>query len=389
VTVDRRLAPRPLPAHLASAMMLWHSSLLALPSLSAASTGSKLAGLGGEIARRGVDAVAAALAREVAASAAAMLDGLEAYRRHPYRRAPPDARVMWCEGTTRLLDYRGEGLPVLLIPSLINRYYVLDLLPGQSFVAHLAAAGLRPLVVDWGAPGPRERQFTLTDYIAGRLDRALSAVRRETGRRAALAGYCMGGLLALALALRRPDDVAGLALLATPWDFHAERRAEAAWLGGAAAGIGESLPVEAIQALFFALDPLLAERKFRRFAALDPAGEAARVFVALEDWINDGVPLAGPVAAECFGSWYGANDPAGGRWRVAGRPVVPGDLECPALVVVPSRDRIVPPRSAAALAAALPQATVLRPPLGHIGMMAGGAARAALWSEIARWLAGF
>src|SRR5581483_11237398 len=158
---------------------------------------------------------------------------------------------------------------------------------------------------------------------------------------------------------------------------------------GSAAGIGESLPVEAIPALFFALDPLLAERKFRRFAALDPAGEAARVFVALEDWINDGVPLAGPVAAECFRSWYGANDPAGGRWRVAGRTVVPEDLECPALVVVPSRDRIVPPRSAAALAAALPQATVLRPPLGHIGMMAGGAARAALWSEIARWLAGF
>jgi polyhydroxyalkanoate synthase len=177
--------------------------------------------------------------------------------------------------------------------------------------------------------------------------------------------------------------------LATPWDFHAERRGEAELLGRAAAAIGETLPVEAIQTLFFALDPLLAERKFRRFAALDPAGEEAEVFVALEDWINDGVPLAGPAARDCFASWYGANDPAAGRWRVAGMAVEPAAFEGPALAVVPSRDRIVPPGSAAALAAALPRATVLRPPLGHIGMMAGHAAQTALWPKIAGWLAGF
>ena len=45
----------------------------------------------------------------------------------------------------------------------------------------------------------------------------------------------------------------------------------------------------------------------------------------------------------------------------------------PTLVVVPSRDRIVPPRSAEPLAAAIPGATVLRPPFGHIGMMASAA----------------
>jgi polyhydroxyalkanoate synthase len=58
-----------------------------------------------------------------------------------------------------------------------------------------------------------------------------------------------------------------------------------------------------------ALDPFLAERKFIRFAGLDTAGDAARSFVALEDWINDGVPLAHEVALECARSWYRGNDP--------------------------------------------------------------------------------
>ena len=45
----------------------------------------------------------------------------------------------------------------------------------------LAAAGTRPLLVDWGAPGDLERGFTLTDYIAGRLEQALDHVLAEVG----------------------------------------------------------------------------------------------------------------------------------------------------------------------------------------------------------------
>ena len=106
---------------------------------------------------------------------------------------------------------------------------------------------------------------------------------------------------------------------------------------------------------------------------------------ALEDWVNDGVPLAAAVARNCARSWYGDNQPARGVWHIGGEAVDPQQLRSPALVVVPSRDRIVPPSSAEALAAALGGATVLRPPLGHVGMMS--TARAAeLWTVIADWL---
>src|SRR3546814_6860749 len=90
--------------------------------------------------------------------------------------------------------------PVLVVPSLINRAYVLDLTAERSLLRWLAAHGLRPLLLDWGRPGAEERDFTLTDYIAGRLERALDALRAEEAAPPVLLGYCMGGLLALGLA---------------------------------------------------------------------------------------------------------------------------------------------------------------------------------------------
>jgi polyhydroxyalkanoate synthase len=372
--------------------MLWASSRGGLTSLSAGlpplSAGPSLHALAGEIAQAGSDRVAAALDRELSRRAGLFLAGLEAYRGHPYRRAPDEGRAVWQEGTTRLLDHGGAGRPVLLVPSLINRHYILDLLPERSFVRFLREHGLRPLVVDWGEPGDAERGFGLDDYIAGRLDRALDATAELTGAPVAVIGYCMGGLLALALAQRRMTDIAALALLATPWDFHAERPEQARLLGTVidAAATNDTLPLWVIQSLFLSLDPFLAERKFIRFAGLEPGSDAARDFVALEDWLNDGVPLASGVARECGGDWYRDNLPARRQWQVGGETIAPQHLARPALVVVPGRDRIVPPGSAEALGAMLPQGTLMRPSLGHIGMMASVAALEMVWRPIADWL---
>jgi polyhydroxyalkanoate synthase len=157
----------------------------------------------------------------------------------------------------------------------------------------------------------------------------------------ALVGYCMGGLLALPPALTHPDKVSGLVCLAAPWDFHAERPHQARLIGAALPALepmlrqaGE-LPVDAIQALFAGLDPLLVVRKFVKFAGLDPASPSAAQFVALEDWLNDGVPLAAEVTRECLGGWYGGNTPVKGEWRFAGQPVNPREIKVPTLIVVP------------------------------------------------------
>jgi poly(3-hydroxyalkanoate) synthetase len=322
-----------------------------------------------------------------------LIAGIAAYRRHPWQRALEDPPEIWREGDSRLLDYGtgAAGPAVLFVPSLVNRAYVLDLMEGRSMLRWLAAQGVRPVLLDWGWPGPVERGFTLTDYIAGRLERALAAARALAGP-VVLAGYCMGGLLAVAAAQRRPDLVAGLALLATPWDFHAAGADQPTslaralpWLEPAMALAG-ALPVDVIQVLFAMLDPAAIAGKFRAFADLDPASDRARLFVALEDWLNDGVPLAAPVARECIGGWYGENAPARGAWRVAGLPVDPARLAMPCFVAIPDRDRIVPPASAAALAAAIPGATIHRPAAGHIGMTAGARAEETLWRPLRDWI---
>lgn len=405
-----RLGPRPLPLHLMAAALTWTSSRAALPLLSSGSLpwrpALRAAGAALEASLEKVDpeVFQGAVERQLNVRMMALADGILSYRRHPYRRDLPEPPVLWQDGTTRLLDYGAPGgaaggtpdggtaPPVLVVPSLINRGYILDLSAECSLMRWLAAQGLRPCLVDWDRPGPAERGFTLTDYIAGRLEGALDAVIAATGARPTVIGYCMGGLLALALALARQRDLAGLALLATPWDFHADAGGQGA-LAAAALPVlaplmearGE-LPVDIIQALFASLDPQLVLRKFLAFARLDPASPKAAGFVALEDWLNDGVALSAPVARECLGGWYGDNAPARGTWRVAGKAVEPGRLKLPSLCVIPAQDRIVPPASARALAEALPGTETLVPRLGHIGMVVSGGAKRQVWRPLADWL---
>ena len=191
-------------------------------------------------------------------------------------------------------------------------------------------------------------------------------------------------------ALARPGDISSLVLMATPWDFHSDGQGDIIGalnlpLETIISSMGV-LPVDVIQALFAALDPLLAARKFSHFAKLAPKSAAARNFVALEDWLNDGVVLSGGVARECLLGWYGENLPARGRWQVAGNAVHPQRLEPPTLNIVPQRDRIVPPESAEPLSALIPAVETWRPALGHIGMIASPRAKRSLWRALAAWI---
>jgi poly(3-hydroxyalkanoate) synthetase len=387
-----RRGPRPLLLHLTLAMLKSTVSFGASANWSASWPISKAASAEVEAILAALGPQAAALPQAVLLENLrqdrALIAGIAAYRRHPWRRDMPDPPTLWSEGGSRLLDFGGSGLPVLFVPSLINRGYVLDLAPGRSLLRWLAAQGVRPLLLEWGWPGELERDFTLTDYIAGRLERALAAV----GGKVVLAGYCMGGLLALAAAGRRPELVTALALLATPWDFHAEDPARAAAVGRAlpllepVLHFADTLPVDLLQVMFALLDPYGIAAKYRAFSRLDPASERALRFVALEDWLNDGVPLAAPVARECLGGWYGGNTPARGRWRVAGLAVDPAHLALPTFVAVPLRDRIVPPASARPLAQAIAGAVLHTPATGHIAMVAAGNAEATLWRPLNDWL---
>jgi polyhydroxyalkanoate synthase len=257
-------------------------------------------------------------------------------------------------------------------------------------VRYLQNMGCHPFVLDWGTPDESEYGFTVDDYME-RLGKAYIKASAHYDEPPIVVGYCMGGLFALALTQLAREKPKGLILLATPFDFHAPDFPQPfhmewllQWLEPAINELGH-LPVDLLQAMFMSLDPWSVLQKFSNIPDVT-AREDMMNFVALEDWLNDGVPLAGPVAQECLRGWYIDNKPYRGQWRVLGETIRPRTIRVPALVVTPERDRIVPPPSAKSIMEQLPNAELLTPDIGHISLMAGRKAEKTIWPELAEWL---
>lgn len=346
------------------------------------------------------------------ALATAMLRGMRAYQECARPEPLPPAPCLWESRGVRLLHYppfeKGEPCgtdggdpplnPPLLggggprgalfcLPSLINRARILDLCAERSLARWLAARCVAVYLLDWGelCAAPDTRSLTLGALIDTLAGPAIRAAAQHFGRPVAAAGHCMGGTI-LMDAASRPEIAAhlsGLAFVAAPWDFHAGTqalRARAAHFAPAALAVVERrgcIPTEGIQALFASVDPAMTARKFAKFAGMEPGSRAARIFLAVEDWLNDGCALPGPIAREVLSRWYTANAPAGR----------PGGWERPALVIASSKDRLVTRGSAGALAAALPRAELVDPACGHISMVAGTRAVQDVWEPLLNWLA--
>jgi polyhydroxyalkanoate synthase len=301
---------------------------------------------------------------------AAVLEGVRRYQTHPYGRALPEPPVLARAGPARLLDYGGDGPATVFVPSLVNPPTVLDLAEGRSLLRWLSGQGVRPLLIDWGA-------VPHGGDLAAHVDEVVAPLVAAVGEPVALAGYCLGGTLALRAAARLP--VTALALIATPWDFAGypeERRAAiaSAWAGlrPMAEALG-AVPMDLLQPLFWAMDPAGTIAKYTNLTHMSDGDVAT--FAALEDWANDGPPLGLSAATYCFERLFGANDSGEGRFGVD-----PAALAVPVLNIVSTRDRIVPAAAAPAFG------TRLGLDLGHVGMIVGGRARAELWEPLARFL---
>lgn len=287
-------------------------------------------------------------------------------------------KEIWREGSSRLLDFsQKRGRRMLFVSPLVNRAFILSMGEDNGFMGELARAGFSPLLVDWGEPGEAERGFGIEDYLA-RLRRMAGFI----GGRLALGGYCMGGVMALMLAEKMPEAAESVALIATPWDFHAGDRLLASFPAGAKKELasllsgGENISGDIINALFFMKDPWVAEARYRKLAqALEERkiGERAlRDFAALDLWANSGVPMAAKLARECVIGWGVENALAGKEIR----------LDIPAFLAIARKDKVVPPESSLALLKSLPRARVSSFEAGHVGLVTAEGPRKALVAEV-------
>ncbi len=114
--------------------------------------------------------------------------------------------------------------PLLYVPPLVNRYYMIDLVPRQSLVKWLVDEGRTVFVISWVNPGPEHRDMSVGDYVLDGIVEALGEVKKRTGQAPDLFSFCLGGTLA-AIALAwlaakgRADDVNSATLIGALVDF--------------------------------------------------------------------------------------------------------------------------------------------------------------------------
>ena len=308
--------------------------------------------------------------------------------------------VVHSENKWRLLRYRPrpQGLafstPVLLIPSLINRHYVLDLVPGKSFVEYLVAQGHEVFIIDWGTPGDEDRYLTW-DEICGRyIARALRRVSLGTpSGKAHVLGYCMGGTLASIHAAAHPERVASLLALAAPVHFNGEGLL-ALWVGSPSFDVkalteAGNVPWQLMQPAFHMLKPTMNLSKAVQL--VDRAWDDTFLdsFMAVEAWSNDNVAFPGACYRRYIEDLYQRDLFYKGEFVMNGVLADPARIECPVLAITFEHDHIVPWRSAAPLVDKVGARDKhhMHLPGGHVGAVVSRKAARSLWPLISQWWA--
>jgi polyhydroxyalkanoate synthase len=143
--------------------------------------------------------------------------------------ATTEGQVVFENDYFQLIEYKPltakvHERPFLLVPPFINKFYILDLQPENSFIRYCVAQGHRTFVVSWRNPDQSQAKATWDDYVEHVAIKAIEVAREIGGSPQVNAlGFCVGGTVltnALAvLAARKQDWVASTTLLTTLVDF--------------------------------------------------------------------------------------------------------------------------------------------------------------------------
>jgi polyhydroxyalkanoate synthase len=114
--------------------------------------------------------------------------------------------------------------PLLYVPPLVNRFYMIDLVPRQSLVKWLVDEGRTVLVISWVNPTEAHKDKGVGEYVLDGIVAAIGEVRRRTGNSPDLFAFCLGGtLVAIALAWlaakNRAKEVNSATLIGSLVDF--------------------------------------------------------------------------------------------------------------------------------------------------------------------------
>ncbi|TQN08386.1 polyhydroxyalkanoate synthase [Acidovorax temperans] len=261
--------------------------------------------------------------------------------------------------------------PLLIVPSCIMKYYILDLSPANSMVRYLVGQGYTVFIVSWRNPDASDRDLGMQDYLRLGVMEAMAAVKERTqAPRIHALGYCLGGtfLAMVAAALgheSRADQGKGPAREHVAFPPHMPELASVTLLAAQTdfsepGEMGVFIDDDQIQALrqdmerkgYFSGKAMAGSFQFLNARDLVWSRSTRRYLLGQDEvdfdlmsWNADVTRLPARMHSEYLSSLFLNNALATGQYRVGGVGVALMDIHAPMLVVGTTRDHVSPWRS--------------------------------------------
>ena len=308
--------------------------------------------------------------------------------------------TIYAQGTLKLNHYKPLSdnvyrVPVLIVTSLVNQPYILDLAPGQSMVEFLLRQGFDVFLIEWGRPRREHQDLVLEDYVLDRIPACIRRVQEVSGEKdVSIIGYCVGGLLAALYAALTPQGpLKNLVCMAAPVNGDGLESLKA-WMG-------KDFDEEALLAQYgnvpgdWVQNALRALRPFGKLAGamsllnnMDKE-DAVRSNLRMGKWETDNLPFPGGVFRQMVNGFLRKNQLVKGTWVIGGERVKLGDIKVPFLHLLAQDDHITPYASSkdlVQLVGSLDKQEIIVKG-GHVGLVAGRGAELRMWPALEDWLA--
>lgn len=313
--------------------------------------------------------------------------------------APTPSEVVHQENKWSLLRYQAGAkgrihkTPIVMIPSLINRHYVLDLAPDKSLVAYLVDRGHDVFILDWGQPGREDRFLTLDDIADRYIGRATRVAARLAGtQKVHLLGYCMGGILTTMHIARRPARIASHVAIAAPLRFDTGGMLST-WTRTPEFDVNSlvdaygNIPASLLQKSFHLLKPTLGVWKAANVVDRADNEEFLEGFLATEHWGRDNIDFPGEIFRALIQDLYRNDGIMNETITLSGETIRLAAIETPTLIVTFEHDYIVPKESATVMLDRISSTDKEHIHLsgGHVGAVVSRKAASGLWPDLSAW----
>jgi polyhydroxyalkanoate synthase len=311
-------------------------------------------------------------------------------------------QVIWEKNKAKLYRYQPSAekkhpVPILMVYALINRPYVLDLLPGNSFIEYLTGQGFDVYLLDWGVPADEDADLDFEHLILDYMPRAVKKVLRTSAAdEYTLLGYCMGGTMSTMYASLFPEHLKNIVLLTTPIDFAPDKTGLLGLLTDEK-HLNPDLLVESFGNIPGELidDAMRMLKPVSNYVGVHAAmwecvleEKPLDAWKAMNKWTRDVSPFPGAAFRTWIKEFYQQDKLVKGKVRLRGREVNVSNITCPVLNIAGEKDHICPlPQAEATIdlvSSEDKEFFVLD--AGHVGLLTGRTAKKDLWPKVGSWL---